>query len=103
MTAIDRRNRSEPFRAASIEFWSTQANSSPLPYPGSRMPRPQIVIESPRRSPPYATSARHVRFEDEGNGDEVVDGPPSSSYFIPTPKAKNGRQLVLDDCVVSSG
>ena len=67
------------------------------------MAQPQIVIADPRRDSPCATSARPARFEVDGHGAEVVDGPLSSSYFMPIPKAKNGRLLVFDACVVSGG
>ena len=53
---------------------------------------PPVSIENPILNSPFEEPARHLRFDDDGITDEIVEGRRQSAYFIPVakPKKKGG-------------
>jgi type III restriction enzyme len=58
---------------------------------------PRVVIENPILNSPFRLPTRHFKFSDDGITDEIIEGRRSSSYFIPIPRPRGGRdQLTFD-------
>ncbi len=50
------------------------------------------LIPNPILNSPFAEPSRHFAFTSEGITDTIVEGRRASSYFIPIPQPKKGKQ-----------
>ena len=52
---------------------------------------PDAVIENPILNSPFTEPSHHWKFERDGITNEVLEGRRVSSYFMPIPKSKRGK------------